>query len=184
MKAGGWCRQGAIAMTALVVVQWAAMPVSAQTVVPSAAAPAVSENSPASAAGEGASPSGLASADARWRRFVGINGIVSYIDRQSIKPQAADAGVPTVHFQLLRNVLPDFTIKTSDGEPIRSSVKQVVLDCARRTYTVMAQTLYRARNASGMPLYQIHYGNDAQSRPLREGGVFNWIAGRFCAPGQ
>lgn len=85
-------------------------------------------------------------------------------------------------FRLLRNVLPDFTIKTADGQPIRSSVKQVVLDCAHRSYTVIAQTLYRARNATGKPLYQIHYGNDAQSRVLREGSVFDWIAGRFCAP--
>lgn len=126
-----------------------------------------------------------ASTDARWRRFVGLNGIVSYIDRQSVKPQVApDADAHTVRFRLLRNVLPDFTIKTADGQPIRSSVKQVVLDCARHTYTVIAQTLYRARNAAGKPLYQIHYGDEAQSRSLREGSVFEWIAGRFCGAGQ
>ncbi|WP_296229188.1 surface-adhesin E family protein [Ralstonia sp. UBA689] len=182
MKTGGWRRQGAIAATALVVAQWAAMPVFAQTVSPSAAAPAVS------VAADVVSISGQAGADARWRRFVGATGVVSYVDRQSVKPQV-DAGagtsdMPTVHFRLLRNVLPDFTIKTSDGQPIRSSVKQVVLDCARRTYTVIAQTLYRARNATGKPLYQIHYGDDAQSRSLREGSVFDWIAGRFCTAGQ
>ena len=109
--------------------------------------------------------------------------MVSYVDKQSLHA-AADTGSSTKHtvqFQLLRNVLPDFTIKTADGQPIRSSVKQVVLDCAQRTYTVIAQTLYRARNASGKPLYQIRYGDDAQSRSLREGSVFEWMAGRFCA---
>lgn len=120
--------------------------------------------------------------DDRWRRFVGATGVVSYVDKQSVQSQVeVQAGTPTVHFKLLRNVLPDFTIKTSDGQPIRSSVKQVVLDCAQRTYTVIAQTLYRTRNASGKPLYQIRYGEDAQSRSLREGSVFDWIAGRFCA---
>lgn len=184
MKTGGWRWQGAIAATVLVVAQWAAMPVFAQTVSTSAAMPAVS----AQAVTGGAAPTlESAGSDSRWRRFEGINGIVSYIDRQSVKPQAsaeADADAHTVHFRLLRNVLPDFTIKTADGQPIRSSVKQVVLDCARHTYTVIAQTLYRARNATGKPLYQIHYGDEAQSRSLREGSVFEWIAGRFCGAGQ
>lgn len=176
MKTGGWRPQSAIAAAMLVVAQWAAMPVFAQTVSTSAAAPAVSATPTVSAAPERASD------DDRWRRFVGTSGVVSYVDKQSVKPQVeAQAGTPTVHFKLLRNVLPDFTIKTSDGQPIRSSVKQVVLDCAQRTYTVIAQTLYRARNASGNPLYQIRYGEDAQSRSLREGSVFDWIAGRFCS---
>ncbi|MBE3031718.1 MAG: hypothetical protein IMZ74_00750, partial [Actinobacteria bacterium] len=52
------------------------------------------------------------------------------------------------------------------------------------SYTVIAQTLYRARNATGKPLYQIHYGDEAQSRSLREGSVFEWIAGRFCGAGH
>ncbi len=165
MKTGGWRRQGAIAATMLAVALWAPMPVFAQTVSPSAAAP---------------EQSGI---DSHWRRFVGATGVVSYVDKQSLHA-AADIGSNTKHtvqFQLLRNVLPDFTIKTADGQPIRSSVKQVVLDCAQRTYTVIAQTLYRARNASGKPLYQIRYGDDAQSRSLREGSVFEWMAGRFCA---
>ena len=186
MKTGGWRWQGAIATTALVVAQWAAMPVFAQTVsstaTPSVAMPAVSAQPVAASAAPTLESAGT---DARWRRFEGVNGIVSYIDKQSVKPQAsADADAHTVHFRLLRNVLPDFTIKTADGQPIRSSVKQVVLDCARHTYTVIAQTLYRARNASGKPLYQIRYGDEAQSRSLREGSVFEWIAGRFCGAGQ
>lgn len=185
MKTGGWRRQGAIVATALVVAHWAAMPASAQTqtVLPtSATMPAVSAQS---IAGGAVTTPEAAGADSRWRRFEGINGIVSYIDRQSVKPEAStDADAHTVHFRLLRNVLPDFTIKTADGQPIRSSVKQVVLDCARHTYTVIAQTLYRARNAAGKPLYQIHYGDEAQSRALREGGVFDWVAGRFCSPGR
>lgn len=182
MKTGGWRWQSAVAATALVAAQWAAMPVFAQTVSTSTAVPSVSADSAVAA------PEAASSADSRWRRFESINGIVSYLDRQSVKPQAsADAGsvdAHTVHFRLLRNVLPDFTIKTADGQPIRSSVKQVVLDCARHTYTVIAQTLYRARNASGKPLYQIHYGDEAQSRSLREGSVFEWIAGRFCSASQ
>jgi len=181
MKTGGWRWQGAIAATALVVAQWAAMPVFAQTPTVSQPSVDVSAVSATPAAPESAST------DSHWRRFEGVNGIVSYIDRQSVKPQAnadTDADAHTVHFRLLRNVLPDFTIKTADGQPIRSSVKQVVLDCARHTYTVIAQTLYRARNATGKPLYQIHYGDEAQSRSLREGSVFEWIAGRFCAAGQ
>ncbi|HWV03208.1 MULTISPECIES: surface-adhesin E family protein [unclassified Ralstonia] len=184
MKTGGWRWQSAIAATALVAAQWAAMPVSAQTVSASAAVPTAS----AQAVTGGAAPvPESASTDSRWRRFESINGIVSYIDRQSVKPEPsaeADADSHTVHFRLLRNVLPDFTIKTADGQPIRSSVKQVVLDCARHSYTVIAQTLYRARNASGKPLYQIHYGDEAQSRSLREGSVFEWIAGRFCGVGR
>lgn len=179
MNTGGWRRQGAIAAIALVAAQWAAMPALAQTVSSSATAPVVSTPFDAAPSAESGN------ADTRWRRFVGLNGIVSYIDRQSVKPQAAaDADAHTVHFRLLRNVLPDFTIKTADGQPIRSSVKQVVLDCARHTYTVIAQTLYRTRNATGKPLYQIHYGDEAQSRSLREGSVFEWIAGRFCGSGQ
>ena len=127
MKTGGWRPQGAIAATLLVVAQWAAMPAFAQTVSTSAAAPAMSATPAASAAPERASD------DDRWRRFVGATGVVSYVDKQSVQPQVeAQAGTPTVHFKLLRNVLPDFTIKTSDGQPIRSSVKQVVLDCAQR----------------------------------------------------
>lgn len=182
MKTGGWRWQSAIAATALVVAQWAAMPAFAQTVSPSAAVPAVSAQP---VAGDAAPTLESAGTDSRWRRFEGVNGIVSYIDRQSVKPQAsADADAHTVRFRLLRNVLPDFTIKTADGQPIRSSVKQVVLDCARHTYTVIAQTLYRARNATGKPLYQIHYGDEAQSRALREGSVFAWIAGRFCGASQ
>lgn len=186
MKTGGWRRQGAIAATILTVAQWAAMPAFAQTAsssaVPSANATPATPAVPAASATVGVSEQS-SSAD-RWRRFVGATGVVSYIDRQSVKPQveaAPGSDTPTVHFRLLRNVLPDFTIKTADGQPIRSSVKQVVLDCAQRTYTVIAQTLYRARNASGNPLYQIRYGEDAQSRSLREGSVFDWIAGRFCS---
>jgi hypothetical protein len=166
MKTGGWRQQGAIAATVLVAAQWMAMPVFAQAPPMQATAPAMGEAS-------------ANATDARWRRYVGASGIVSYVDRQSVKPQL-EAGASTVHFALLRNVLPDFTIKTPDGEPIRSSVKQVVLDCARRSYTVITQTLYRARNASGKPLYQIRYGDKAQSRVLHEGSVFDWIAGRFC----
>ncbi|PLT18072.1 MULTISPECIES: surface-adhesin E family protein [Ralstonia] len=184
MKTGGWRWQSAIAATALVAAQWAAMPVSAETISASAPVPAAA----AQAASANAAPAlESTGADSRWRRFESIHGIVSYIDRQSVKPQpgaAADANSPTVHFRLLRNVLPDFTIKTADGQPIRSSVKQVVLDCARHSYTVIAQTLYRARNATGKPLYQIHYGDEAQSRSLREGSVFEWIAGRFCGAGH
>ncbi len=173
MKTGGWRRQGAIAATVLVAAQCVPMPVFAQA----ASTPEGIQ------AASGAPVPGPDGADARWRRFVGANGVESYLDRQSVKPQTeADAGLPTVSFRLLRNVLPDFIIKTSDGEPIRSSVKQVVLDCAHRSYTVIAQTLYRARNATGKPLYQIRYGSDAQSRVLHEGTVFDWIAGRFCAP--
>ncbi len=171
MKPGGWRRQGAIAATMLAVALWAPMPVFAQT---------VSASSPASAATVASEQSGSVS---NWRRFVGATGVVSYIDKQSLHA-SADTGSSTGHtvqFQLLRNVLPDFTIKTADGQPIRSSVKQVVLDCAQRTYTVIAQTLYRARNASGKPLYQIRYGDDAQSRSVREGSVFEWMAGRFCS---
>ncbi|WP_197339294.1 surface-adhesin E family protein [Ralstonia solanacearum] len=173
MKAGGWRRQGAIAATVLVAAQWVAMSAFAQDV----------STHEAMQAAAGAPAPGPGGADARWRRFVGLNGVESYLDRQSVRPQAgADVEPPTVSFRLLRNVLPDFSIKTSDGEPIRSSVKHVVLDCARRSYTVIAQTLYRARNAAGKPLYQIRYGSDAQSRALREGSVFDWIAGRFCTP--
>ncbi|MHA6848314.1 surface-adhesin E family protein [Ralstonia syzygii] len=171
MKTGGWRRQGAVAATVLVAAQWVSMPVFAQDA-------STQEGMPAAAGAPG--PGGV---DARWRRFVGMSGVESYLDRQSVRPQTgADAGPPTVSFRLLRNVLPDFIIKTSDGQPIRSSVKQVVLDCAHRSYTVIAQTLYRARNAMGKPLYQIRYGSDAQSRALREGSVFDWIAGRFCTP--
>ncbi|MEF2251866.1 surface-adhesin E family protein [Ralstonia solanacearum] len=173
MKAGGWRRQVAIAATVLVAAQWVSMPTFAQD----------APTHDAMQAAAGAPASGPGGAAARWHRFVGVNGVESYLDRQSVRPQAgADVEPPTVSFRLLRNVLPDFTIKTSDGEPIRSSVKQVVLDCARRSYTVIAQTLYRARNATGKPLYQIRYGSDAQSRALREGSVFDWIAGRFCTP--
>ncbi|MHA6822805.1 surface-adhesin E family protein [Ralstonia pseudosolanacearum] len=173
MKTGGWRRQGAIAATVLVAAQWVSVPAFAQ-------AASTGEGVQAAASAPAPEPSGT---DARWRRFVGVNGVESYLDRQSVKPPAGvEAEAPTVSFRLLRNVLPDFTIKTADGQPIRSSVKQVVLDCAHRSYTVIAQTLYRARNATGKPLYQIHYGNDAQSRVLREGSVFDWIAGRFCAP--
>ncbi|ANJ75129.1 hypothetical protein K6V72_17605 [Ralstonia insidiosa] len=179
MKTGGWRPQSAIAATLLVVAQWAAMPAFAQTISTSAAAPAMSATPATPAA---STTPERASDDTRWRRFVGATGVVSYVDKQSVQPQVeAQAGTPTVHFNLLRNVLPDFTIKTSDGQPIRSSVKQVVLDCAQRTYTVIAQTLYRTRNASGNPLYQIRYGEDAQSRSLHAGSVFDWIAGRFCS---
>lgn len=157
----------------LAAAQWVSVPAFAQ-------AASTREGMQAAASAPAPEPGGT---DVRWRRFVGVNGVESYLDRQSVKPPAgADAEAPTVSFRLLRNVLPDFTIKTADGQPIRSSVKQVVLDCAHRSYTVIAQTLYRARNATGKPLYQIHYGNDAQSRVLREGSVFDWIAGRFCAP--
>lgn len=177
MKTGGWRWQGAIAAAIVAVAQWATMPAFAQT-ASSSAVPAATVTPAATAV-----PAQNSSAD-RWRRFVGATGVVSYIDRQSVKPQvepASTGDAHTVHFRLLRNVLPDFTIKTADGQPIRSSVKQVVLDCAQRTYTVIAQTLYRARNASGNPLYQIRYGEDAQSRSLHEGSVFDWIAGRFCS---
>jgi hypothetical protein len=190
MKTGGWRWQSAIAATVLVAVQWAAMPVFAQTTLPSTATPSTITPSavvPAVSASNATPVPESTSTDSRWRRFESINGIVSYIDRQSVKPQPsaeADADTHTVHFRLLRNVLPDFTIKTADGQPIRSSVKQVVLDCARHSYTVIAQTLYRARNATGKPLYQIHYGDEAQSRSLREGSVFEWIAGRFCGAGH
>ncbi|UCF23033.1 MAG: hypothetical protein JSV72_19515 [Ralstonia sp.] len=176
MKTGGWRQQCAISATVLVAAQWMAMPVFAQAPPMQATAPAMGE---ASANATTARPAEQGETDARWRRYVGASGIVSYVDRQSVKPQL-EAGASTVHFALLRNVLPDFTIKTPDGEPIRSSVKQVVLDCARRSYTVITQTLYRARNASGKPLYQIRYGDKAQSRVLHEGSVFDWIAGRFC----
>lgn len=185
MKTGGWRWQSAIAATALVAAQWAAMPAFAQTVLPSAATP--SAVVPGVSVGNASPAPESASTGSRWRRFESINGIVSYIDRQSVKPQPsaeADADTHTVHFRLLRNVLPDFTIKTADGQPIRSSVKQVVLDCARHSYTVIAQTLYRARNATGAPLYQIRYGDEAPSRSLREGSVFEWIAGRFCGAGH
>src|SRR5689334_1018128 len=100
MKTGGWRWQSAIAATALVAAQWAAMPVSAQTVSASAAVPTAS----AQAVTGGVAPAlESASADSRWRRFESINGIVSYIDRQSVKPEPsaeADADSHTVHFRL------------------------------------------------------------------------------------
>ncbi|WP_204266058.1 hypothetical protein, partial [Klebsiella aerogenes] len=79
MKTGGWRWQSAIAATALVAAQWAAMPVSAQTISASAAAP----TGAAQAVSADAAPAlESSSADSRWRRFESINGIVSYIDRQ------------------------------------------------------------------------------------------------------
>ena len=42
-------------------------------------------------------------------------------------------------------------IRTTAGEPIASSLKRMVLDCASSTYLVVEQTLYGKRYARGEP---------------------------------
>ncbi|MDQ0138628.1 surface-adhesin E family protein [Cupriavidus necator] len=85
----------------------------------------------------------------RWLPLMGANGVISYFDQSAVRRQGTQVGVV-----VMRNS-PSGVIRTTSGEPIRSSLKRMVLNCATSMFAVVEQTLYSKRFARGDSLYTI-----------------------------
>ncbi|MGT2491873.1 surface-adhesin E family protein [Cupriavidus basilensis] len=72
----------------------------------------------------------------RWLPLMGANGVVSYFDKSSVRRRGPEVGVA-----VMRNA-PAGVIRTASGEPIRSSLRRMVFNCATSMYAVVEQTLY------------------------------------------
>ncbi|NOV22388.1 hypothetical protein E5S69_02415 [Cupriavidus necator] len=85
----------------------------------------------------------------RWLPLMGANGVISYFDQSAVRRQGTQVGVV-----VMRNS-PSGVIRTASGEPIRSSLRRMVLNCATSMFAVVEQTLYSKRFARGDSLYTI-----------------------------
>ncbi|CAJ96014.1 hypothetical protein CMPELA_25245 [Cupriavidus necator] len=96
-----------------------------------------------------AAPDPAAPDPQRWLPLMGANGVISYFDQSTVRRQGTEVGVV-----VMRNS-PSGVIRTASGEPIRSSLKRMVLNCATSMFAVVEQTLYSKRFARGDSLYTI-----------------------------
>ncbi|RDK10533.1 surface-adhesin E family protein [Cupriavidus lacunae] len=85
----------------------------------------------------------------RWLPLMGANGVISYFDQSAVRRQGTEVGVV-----VMRNS-PAGVIRTTSGDPIRSSLRRMVLNCATSMFAVVEQTLYSKRFARGDSLYTI-----------------------------
>ncbi|AQV97661.1 hypothetical protein BJN34_27745 [Cupriavidus necator] len=85
----------------------------------------------------------------RWLPLMGANGVISYFDQSAVRRQGTEVGVV-----VMRNA-PAGVIRTTSGDPIRSSLRRMVLNCATSMFAVVEQTLYSKRFARGDSLYTI-----------------------------
>ncbi|MGT2510326.1 surface-adhesin E family protein [Cupriavidus basilensis] len=110
----------------------------------------------------------------RWLPLMGANGVVSYFDKSSVRRRGPEVGVA-----VMRNA-PAGVIRTASGEPIRSSLRRMVFNCATSMYAVVEQTLYAKRYARGESLYTISAPQAGMPQPANAGTVAGELLGRLC----
>lgn len=121
-----------------------------------------------------ASPDPSAPDPQRWLPLMGANGVISYLDQNSIRRRGVEVGVVLVHNA------PPGVIKTTSGDTIRSSLKRMVLNCATSMYAVIEQTLYNKRYARGESLYTIHGPQAGMPLPAASGTLAGDLLTRLC----
>ncbi|MDW3682201.1 hypothetical protein RA280_10645 [Cupriavidus sp. CV2] len=110
----------------------------------------------------------------RWLPLMGANGVISYFDKTSVRRRGPEVGVA-----VMRNA-PAGVIRTTSGEPIRSSLKRMVFNCATSMYAVVEQTLYAKRYARGESLYTISAPHAGMPQPASAGTVPGELLSRLC----
>ncbi|EHP38412.1 hypothetical protein OR16_36885 [Cupriavidus basilensis OR16] len=110
----------------------------------------------------------------RWLPLMGANGVISYFDKTSVRRRGPEVGVA-----VMRNA-PAGVIRTTSGEPIRSSLKRMVFNCATSMYAVVEQTLYAKRYARGESLYTISAPRAGMPQPASAGTVPGELLSRLC----
>ncbi|MEN7529447.1 surface-adhesin E family protein [Cupriavidus sp. DL-D2] len=121
-----------------------------------------------------ASPDPGAPDPRRWVPLMGGNGVVSYLDQESIRRRGTEVGVALVHNA------PPGVIKTASGDTIRSSLKRMVFNCATSMYAVIEQTLYNKRYARGESLYTIRGPQAGMPMPAASGTLAGDLVTRLC----
>ncbi|WP_420991820.1 surface-adhesin E family protein [Cupriavidus sp. 30B13] len=110
----------------------------------------------------------------RWLPLMGANGAISYFDKTSVRRRGAEVGVA-----VMRNA-PAGVIRTTSGEPIRSSLKRMIFNCATSMYAVVEQTLYSKRYARGESLYTIGAPQAGMPQQATAGTVAGELFNRLC----
>ncbi|MGN5476235.1 surface-adhesin E family protein [Cupriavidus basilensis] len=110
----------------------------------------------------------------RWMPMMGANGVISYFDQVAVKRAGPEVGVV-----VMRNA-PAGVIRTTSGDPIRSSLKRMVLNCASSMFAVVEQTLYSKRFAKGEALYTIRAPEYSRFQPAATGSVAAELLRRLC----
>jgi hypothetical protein len=121
-----------------------------------------------------AAPDPAAPDPQRWLPLMGANGVISYFDQSAVRRQGPEVGV-----LVMRNA-PAGVIRTTSGEPIRSSLKRMVLNCATSMYAVVEQTLYSKRFARGESLYTIRGPHTGTFQPVSSGSIAGELLRRLC----
>lgn len=111
----------------------------------------------------------------RWLPLMGANGVISYLDQRSVRRKGARIGVV-----VMRNAPVGGAIHTTSGEPIQSSLRRMVLDCATSMYAVVEQTLFPRRFARGEPLYTIRSPQRATPQVASSGSLASEMMARLC----
>ncbi|WP_432260523.1 surface-adhesin E family protein [Cupriavidus sp. TMH.W2] len=139
------------------------------------AAPAPSTASAASAfASRPAAPDPGAPDPQRWLPLMGANGVISYFDQSAVRRQGTEVGVV-----VMRNA-PSGVIRTASGDPIRSSLKRMVLNCATSMFAVVEQTLYSKRFARGDSLYTIRAPQYGTFQAAGPGTIAGELLRKLC----
>lgn len=121
-----------------------------------------------------AAPDPAAPDPQRWLPLMGANGVISYFDQVAVKRAGPEVGVV-----VMRNA-PSGVIRTTSGEPIRSSLKRMVLNCASSMVAVVEQTLYTKRFGKGEALYTIRSPQLSRFHPAASGSVAAELLRRLC----
>ncbi len=121
-----------------------------------------------------AAPDPAAPDPQRWLPLMGANGVISYFDQVAVKRAGPEVGV-----LVMRNA-PAGVIRTTSGEPIRSSLKRMVINCASSMVAVVEQTLYSKRFARGEALYTIRSPQSSYFQPAASGSVASELMRRLC----
>ncbi len=121
-----------------------------------------------------AAPDPAAPDPQRWLPLMGANGVISYFDQSAVRRRGQEVGVV-----VMRNA-PAGGIRTTSGEPIGSSLRRMVIDCATSTYTMVEQTLYTKRYARGESLYTVRAPNAGTMQPAVAGSVAGELMNRLC----
>lgn len=110
----------------------------------------------------------------RWLPLVGTTGMISYLDLASVRRHGSEIGVV-----LMRNS-PGAGIRTTSGEPIRSSLRRMVVNCTTSAYALVEQTLYSTRYARGESLYTMPLPGAHSAVPAARGSVASQVMNRLC----
>lgn len=114
----------------------------------------------------------------RWMPWTGSTGQITYLDLKSMVRDGSRIGLVVMR-NLPSSAIDSGVIRTAQGDPIRSSLKRVVLDCLSSTYAVFEQTLFGSRYAKGEPLMTFRYpAGKAQS--IAAGSAIGQLSARFC----